>query len=331
MKIPVKRLLPDRVKSPLKRLRERMTDRILLSDHPWIRRSKWPVRDASKEGPCIPFFIIATPRSGTTLLRAILAQHPTIFIPPENGKFGAMIRTFGSYRGYPWNSIVDAVFEVFRQGYGFRHWKIDLAEVKRTAEALPIEERTLAMLIHLLYYIYGATHSPGKTRWGDKTVPGSVSHVAKVDLVFPEARYIHIVRDGRDCVASCIDAGFFGRDYIRAAYAWKNNIRCCQLFGKRLKTQNRFFELRYEDLISTPAQVVSAVCGFLAIEPTETMLHYRGMVDNLSDVLTIAHHQNVVRPIFQDSIGNWKQQLSPEMFDAVMKIMGPELALWGYR
>jgi protein-tyrosine sulfotransferase len=331
MKIPLKRLLPDKVKSPLKRLRERMTDRILLSDRPWIRRSKWPVRDASKEGPCIPFFIIATPRSGTTLLRAILAQHPTIFIPPENGNIGAMIRTFGSYRGYPWNSIVDAVFEVFRQGYGFRHWKIDLAEVKRTAEALPIEERTLAMLIHLLYYTYGAIHSPGKTRWGDKTVPGSIKHVEKVDLVFPEARYIHIVRDGRDCLASCMKSGFFGRDYIRGAYVWKNNIRRCQLFGKRLKRQNRFFELRYEDLVSTPAQVVSAVCSFLALEATEAMLHYRGTVDHMPDILSAPYHRNVLRPIFRDSIGKWEQQLPQSTLHAVMKIIGPELAIWGYK
>jgi protein-tyrosine sulfotransferase len=320
-----------RALSPLVVLRDRLRERILLSDHPWIRRSKWLVHDATQEGYCNPFFIIAHPRSGTTLLRAILAQHPAVFIPPENGKIGAMIRTFGTYRAQPWNIVVDAVLEVSSQGYEFGHWQIDLAALKRAAEALPEKQRTLARLFHLLYYTYGSIHFPGKTQWGDKTVTGNVTYLDKLELVFPEARYIHIVRDGRDCVSSAVKAGMFRKDYIFAANRWRNNVRKCRLFGKKLKKKKRYVELRYEDLVSIPALVVSSVCDFLALEPTEAMLDYQGKVEHMSDVLTISHHQNVARPIFQDSIGNWKQQLSPSTLRAVMKIIEPELTVWGYR
>jgi protein-tyrosine sulfotransferase len=331
IKFHLRPLRRHRALSPLVALRDRMREHILLSDHPWIRRSKWLVHDATQEGYCNPFFIIGYPRSGTTLLRAILAQHPAVFIPPENGKIGAMIRTFGTYRTHPWNTVVDAVLEIFRQGYEFSHWQIDLAALKRAAEALPEGERTLARLFHLLYYTYGSIHSPGKTQWGDKTVTGNVTHLEKIELIFPEARYLHIVRDGRDCVASAVMAGMFRKDYIYAADRWKNNVSKCRLFGKKLKKQNRFLEFRYEDLVSTPAQVIASVCGFLALAPTEAMLDYEGKVEPMSDVLTISHHQNVARPIFRDSIGNWKQQLSPSTLHAVMKIIEPELTVWGYR
>lgn len=327
----LRRLGRLRALSPLLALRARIKERILLSDHPWVRRSKWPVHGPTERAHCNPFFIIAHPRSGTTLLRAILAQHPTVFIPPENGKIGAMIRTFGTYRAQPWNVVVDAVFEVFRQGYEFSHWEIDLAALKCAAEGLPREERTLFWLFHLLYYTYGDTHAPGKTQWGDKTVKGKVTYLEKIELVFPKARYIHIVRDGRDCVASAIMAGFFKKDHISAANSWKNNVSKCRLFGKKLKKKNCYIELRYEDLVSHPAQVVSSVCDFLALEPTDAMLDFQGQVEHMSDVLTISHHRNVARPIFRDSIGNWQQQLSPSTLHAVMKIIEPELMVWGYK
>lgn len=302
---------------------------MMFSDHPLVRKSKWPVRCAMQALHCKPFFIIGNPRSGTTLLRAILSYHPEVFVPPENGALGRMIRTFGTCRRHPWRVVVRAVLEEFSKGYEFSHWKVDVEEVKRAAEALPGEERTLAGLIHLIYRTYGSIHAPGKTRWGDKTAV-NVPYLGKIGLVFPDSRYIHMVRDGRDSIASNVKAGFSGGGYIRAAYYWKDNVRKCRNFGEKISSQNRFFQFRYEDLVSSPEKTVSALCKFLDLEPTETMLHYKGISENAPDVLTIAHHKNVIRPIFRDSIGKWKHQIPKSELRSVLTVIKKELAFFGY-
>jgi Sulfotransferase family len=314
----------QKVLSPPVQLR----DRIRLSDHPWIRKSSWPVRSATHGLPSRPFFIIGNPRSGTTLLRSILSYHPEVFIPPENGALGRMIRAFGTNRCHPWIAVVAAVLEEFRRGYAFPYWKVDLEEVQYAAEALPVEEQTLAWLINLIYLQYGSIHAPGKKRWGDKTA-GNSSYLKKIDLVFPEALYIHAVRDGRDSIVSNVKAGF-AKSYVRAAYTWKDNIRNCRRFGRKLRSQNRFFEYRYEDLISAPEKTVFAVCHFLGLEPTATMLRYQGVNTHLPDVFTISHHRNVTKPIFHDSIGTWKTQLPKSEMPSVLKTIRKELALFGY-
>jgi protein-tyrosine sulfotransferase len=315
-----------RVLSPL--VPQPLRERILLSDHPWIRNSNWQIRSARHGLPSRPFFIVGNPRSGTTLLRSILSNHPEVFIPPENGSLGGMIRTFAGNRHQPWKTVVTLMLEKFRGGYAFDYWKLDLDEVQSAAESLPVEERTLSSLINIIYLKYGSIYARGKTRWGDKTA-GNSPALGKIYLVFPEALYIHAVRDGRDSIISNVKAGF-ARSYIEGAYQWKKNVRICRNFGRKLRAKDQFFEYRYEDLISKPEKTITELCHFLSLEPTETMLRYQGADTHLPDVFVVPHHQNVTKPIFQDSIGKWKTQIPKPELPSVLKIMGKELALYGY-
>lgn len=308
----------------------RLQDRMRLRDQFVSKTAHWPVKWAKPTMPSPPFFIIGNPRSGSTLLRAILSQHPDVFIPPFNGQLGMMISSFGTHRKSPWEVVVEAVLEKFRRGYEFSHWHIDLEAVQRAAEAMPVTERTLANLIDLLYRTYGTLHAPGKTYWGDKSAGNSFS-LEKIDLVFPEARYVHIVRNGRDCIASIVKTEFFNGSYTQAAYAWKEHVRACRRFGRRIHRQSRFFQLRYEDLVSEPEKEIEALCKFLALEPTEAMWeHHKRVAGNVADVLAIPHHKNVMQPIFRDSIGNWKEQLPQTELPTILSIMEKELAFFGY-
>ena len=308
----------------------RLRDRFLFSDRLQIGNIQWPVQCRNQNEETPPFFIVGNPRSGTTLLRAILSKHQDVFIPPENGTLGEMIRTFGRYRWSSWQTVVSLIFDEFQKGYEFHHWNIDLERLKRSAESMPLENRSLAGLMHLIYRSYGADHAPGKIRWGDKSVPGSSFHLWKVALVFPQAKYIHMVRDGRDCIASSVKAGFFGKNYRYAAYAWKDNLKECRKFGEKVKKENRFLEIRYEDLISSPKRQIDALCRFLELEPTETLLNYHNIPQNLPDVLSIPHHENVGKPLFRDSIGKWKQQIPESEVKSISRIIKDELAFYGY-
>jgi len=305
----------------------RVRDRFKFADGS-LAGSKWPVRALADESRP-PFFVLGSPRSGTTLLRAILCAHPEVFVPPENGALGGMIRVFGSQRSSDWIEVVDAVLEKFTHGYEFSYWDVDMRSITEKAKAIPHGKRSLAALLQLLYAEYGSKKAPGKRFWGDKTTPGGFHYIYKVALVFPEANYIHIVRDGRDCVTSSVRAGFFNKSYQEAAYAWQDNVRLCRRFGRSVG--ERFHELRYEDLVTSPRSQVERLCSFLRIEPASAMLEHQSLVQNSTpDVSAIGHHGNVRHPISTKRLGKWQAELPESERERVSKIVAPELAFYGY-
>ena len=304
----------------------RARDRWMYTDSA-LAGSKWPVRGPTGRRP--PFFVLGSPRSGTTLLRAILSAHPDVFIPPENGALGSMIRVFGARRSSDWEDVVDAVFDKFTGGYEYAFWEVDIESVRKKAKVMPQNERSLAALLQHLYIEYGRLKAPGKRIWGDKTTPGGFHFVYKVALTFPDARYIHIVRDGRDCVTSCVRAGFFNKSYRDAAYAWHDNVRLCRKFGRSVK--GRFHELRYEDLVTSSRQQIEQICSFLTIETAQAMLeHHSFAPSSTPDVGVINHHENVRQPISVSSLGKWQLELPESEREMVSKIMAPELVYYGY-
>jgi len=308
-----------------------LRDRWLLSDRFLPLHGRWCVRSEQVQSADPPFFVIGHPRSGTTLLRSLLCRHPEIFIPPENGGLWRMIRVFASNRRASWEDVTTAVIQEFMAGYEFDVWDFDVEKFRSDAVSIPQSERALDRLIALLYQRYGSVHAPGKKLWGDKTTPGSFKFLPKLALVFPQARYLHIVRDGRDCVASAMRAGFFNRDVEIAAAAWRDNVHFCRKFGSRLNSKAQYFELRYEELVNDPGAHIPDICAFLKVKSHAAMLENSSEAANeLPDVGKLSHHANVSRPVFRDSIGRWKRVFSAQDLTTINRIMAPELHRFGY-
>ena len=276
-----------------------------------------------------PFFIVGSGRSGTTLLRSILSEHPDVFIPPENQMLRYMAKAFDAYRGLPWRVQVAAVLEEFEKNEEFSEWEVDLFALMARVGLLKKEDRTFAELVNLIYTEYGSFHAPGKTRWGDKT-PDNAFNLDLIEKHFPNAQYIHMLRDGRDSVASFFKSNFYNGDIIRAAYKWRDSVRFCRRFKKKVQDKRRFFELRYEDLVFSPDKKIKEICNYLNIDVTEKMLQYKGASSNMKDVLNKKKHQNVNRGIFTKSIGHWEQDIPKSDIRKVLKIIEGELRFFGY-
>ncbi|MFK7964981.1 MAG: sulfotransferase [Burkholderiaceae bacterium] len=277
-----------------------------------------------------PFFILGNPRSGTTLLRETINRHSLLFIPPENGQLQAMMRAFGGMRRAPWHQVVDAVIDSFSMGYEVQYWSPDLDELKAEAKSLKPPSRSLAAIFDLVYRAYGAKEAPGKAYWGDKSTPGHFEYLGKLNHVFPQSKFVYIVRDGRDSVLSCIRAGFYSKSVVKAAYAWADNNRQCRLFGDRCGRE-RFLQIRYEDLVESPERELTRVFQFLGFRFESSTLQASPSAANASpDVRSLEHHQNVLKPISASSVGNWRRGLTSECVEAIMPIIKTELRVHGY-
>ncbi len=174
-----------------------------------------PAREATP-----PIFIIGSPRSGTTLLRLILDAHPHISCGEETH----FLRDLEAIVGRNWGLV--ATYGLDRQWW--------LAHLRALYSDFQAEVLARS----------------GKRRWAEKD-PTYTLHLGFIEELFPDALFVHLLRDGHDVVASFRDRW----GYVSAARAargeWARYVRAARALGERLPAQ-RFLELRYEELVSQP-------------------------------------------------------------------------------
>ncbi len=289
-----------------------------------LRRA--PLRGRPETLSCTPFFIIGSGRSGNTLLRAILTAHPMLAIPPESYVLGRAIRHYRFYSFLPWELLARLVITEFESFEQFPTWEIDIQPFYATALALPAEKRNLACLLDGLYGYYAQAKFSGATRWGDKT-PANTFQVRLIDQVFPQAQYIHMLRDGRDAVSSYLAAGLY-TDVEEACRRWLRSVETAQAFGARLGP-TRYLEITYENLVRAPATTTQTVCHFLGVDFRPEMMDFWRTTEALGDT-KLAHHSNLRNPINEKSIGKWQRDLDADTRRYVEDRLGDKLRALNY-
>ena len=112
----------------------------------------------------------------------------------------------------------------------------------------------------------------GKPRWGDKT-PGYVKRMRPIGGALAEARFVHLIRDGRDVALSRLARGMGeGKPIAEIAELWRRRIERARRQAKRLR--GRYLELRYEDLVADPEPALRRVCELIELDYDPAMLAY---------------------------------------------------------
>jgi hypothetical protein len=153
-----------------------------------------------------------------------------------------------------------------------RSWRVPL----RPEAFAP--DRSFAAVLHRLYGAWARAR--GRPRWGDKT-PHYVEAIPVLLAIFPEARIVHIIRDGRDVAASWVKAGIEPANLYTAARLWSRMVRAGRAAGAGLPAET-YLEVRYEALLADPRGVMSGICAFLGeamcdevLEPAREKDHVR--------------------------------------------------------
>ena len=271
-----------------------------------------------------PFFIVSAGRSGTTLLRKKLVNSDQIHIPPESDDFipyNAIAFVRNNAKG--WVQLTDDILENFQQQPFFKYWRTDIRGLRAVLGSLPPEGRSYANLINLLYLHACREKKPDIRFWGDKT-PYLAYRLEWLRKIFPGARYIHLVRDGRAVVHSMMQKQHYSLE--KAAVRWRDSIH---LFGKhrRLVSPASVLEIKYEDFVSSPHATVSTVCGFIGAEYDPRMMTDRD-IELGDDVLP--HHDNLSKPITRDPIDKWRGEMRPADIEVVNRKLQRELLMLHY-
>jgi hypothetical protein len=297
-------------------------------------------RGAGPPGPPAPF-VVGLGRSGTTLLRLMLDAHPALTIPPETHFLPPLIQASGTLR-----FDADRAAKLMVEGR-HRRWSdfgLDSDElVRRLREIEPFNTPDAVRAFYRLY-----AEKQGKPRWGDKT-PDYVRKMRKLELTLPEARFIHLIRDGRD--AGLSHNARIARRGVRdplppadLARRWVVRVRKARELAAHL---SGYLELRYEDLVTDAEPALRTACDLIALDYDPAMLDYhrhaRERLQEMAGELPavagrpareagerLAAHAMATKPPSQERIARWKQEMNREDLVEFEAVAGDLLAELGY-
>ena len=266
-----------------------------------------------------PLLILGVRRSGTTLLRVILDRSSEIAIPDESYFVPQLAHR---HRG---TVDPDRFLDDLRRLPTLREWEVDPDAVRiRMHPGMRVGEAIAAV-----FEAYAERH--GKPRWGDKT-PMYMQHLTLLESLFPDALYLHLLRDGRDAALSFLSmpAGLVTETWAHprgaAGFAcqWRTEIAAARTLGARLGA-GRYLEARYEELVSDAERQVRSICAFADLPFEPAMLEYAGAVD-----VSQKPHQQRLREPPTPGVRNWRSQMTHSDALAFEAIAGDVLADLGY-
>lgn len=270
---------------------------------------------------CQPMLMISAGRSGTTLLRSMLVAGGQIAIPPESYALPYAALQFQAMQEQSWYNLSRLIISLFEAVHSFSYWETNIQPVYATARSLPEKERSLARVLDIIFMHYAAEKFPQARLWGDQS-PENSKRLPWLVKVFPKAKYVHVLRDGRDVVASWLERGEPLEDAIKR---WQVAVTSFKWLKTKVPASS-IYELRYEDLVSQPETTLQALSGYLNIDYDPEMLNYWQKETTVEHRFMGKAHENLVKPVFSNSIGSWRKRLTTEQQQIVQTQLGKLLA-----
>lgn len=274
---------------------------------PWLSRTR--PRPPADSLPVA--FVFGCARSGTSILGELIASHPGVHYVFEASK----------------------IWESAGSGEGESH--------RLTKDHATARTRRRIQKYFLREYETGAGR-PGQILV--EKCPRNCLRIPFLRGIYPQAKLIHIIRDGRD-VACSLRPGIGGdkwshlkppnwRDLftkyegvIRCAHAWKAVVEVALADLE----DTPHLEVRYEDLVRDPLATARRIHPFLGLEDDPAVAAFAGKVqDRTSDSYHAKFQDQWSRPDHQRRMGRWRENLSPAEQDAVQNLLSPLLTRLGY-
>ncbi len=250
-----------------------------------------------------PFCVIGIGRSGTTLLRLMLHNHPRIAIPYESHFIIDYCNRLEEYGNLDNDDNARLLIKNILNEPIIKMWDY-IFDAERVLDN--VKERSLRGIIDAIYREYA--FSQGKERWGDKS-----DYLDRLDIlskVFPDAQFIHIIRDGRDVAGSVIKMPWGPSDVIEAAEWWNNHVWVAHRMGAVLG-EKRYIEVFYEKLVENPEKELKRLCAFLDEEYSADMLNYHKRSGKSIPNDRKWQHYNVNASPNTSRAYSWKREMNP--------------------
>jgi hypothetical protein len=258
-------------------------------------------------------FIVGCPRSGTTLTERLLNAHPQIAVTHETRWIPDC---FTHRRGVTEEGLVEPRLVTTL----LEHKRFPFLEITREElEQLVVTDPPIpyATFVSRLLDLYGRAR--GKRLVGDKT-PRYARCIGVLHELWPRARFIHVIRDGRDVYLSAkswISEAMLERyptwrehPALSAGLWWTRNVRMARESAAMLDPA-LYHEVRYEALVADPARECAALCAFLDVPYEAAMLRFHERSHNLRPASARPPGSRKRLPVTR-GLRDWRSELSEQ-------------------
>jgi len=277
------------------------------------------------------FFIVGRPRSGTTLLRALFETNPNVCFPPECQFIINLYPKYGNLIKWERRDIISFIYDL-QQQWLFKTWKVDIEQLKEKLLGVR-EEISYGVVCKLVLMQYKSIFPKEEVLFfGDKN-PGYTIYTEQLLKIFPNAKFIHIIRDYRDHFVSIKNVDFDLPYISLISCKWR-------LFIKKYrdvmeKYPNSHIEVRYEDLVTYPEKEMKILCNFVGVPFGAEMFNFHLKADEArkfyAPILLEKLFSSLFNKINTDKIGVYKTQLSIRQIKMADMTVGKYAEMMGYR
>jgi hypothetical protein len=256
-------------------------------------------------------FILGRERSGTSLLQNLLDAHPNVIGAPESKFIAIIAPRFAHIKKWTELNIRDFANLLYVDPMFSEFWHLDKEVL--TENLLQSKDITTYELLCKIVYYQMRKDKENITLISDKNPP-YILHIKTLLHIFPEANFIHIIREPRDNVYSQMKA-FHKKDPLFNAQKWLSYNKIVENY--KVKMPDRFHTIIYEKMVTDTETIMKSLCEFLKI-PYMTI-----MIENVFPEWLNAHlerkgtlkreetaHKGLLSPINTSNVGKWKNKLS---------------------
>jgi len=267
-----------------------------------------------------PVFLVGMNGSGTTMLLDSFSHHPDLFTFPRETRL--LPSLIGSLEDFGCLDNDDNFLKLWKHTCT-NH--VFVRENKGEPLEIPVNwrdfPRNLASVVDAVFRYFSTRE--GKLRWCEKT-PQHVQHLPKLHQLFPKAKFIHIIRDGRDCAVS------INRRYKRtpeySVYRWKKIVQMGRSDGVSLK--DYYMEIRYEDITGSPEFWMRKICKFVDLPFDKIILESRRPMQKKEELPKAG--SLAISGRLEPNSGNWRSYFTDKQIARMENIAGDFLEELNY-
>lgn len=255
-------------------------------------------------------FIVGFGRSGTSLLQELMNAHPHIIGPPEYSFIIYLYPRFGNKKNWSKQDVLDFADALYYRPV-FSLWNINKQQLNEKLLSV-VTEADYALMCRTVFYQM-ANGKENIMLFCDKNPENSL-FIETLLKVFPDARFLHMVRDPRDNVNSQ-NKSFRKKNIYLIAQRWLGYNTAIEKAKQHIP--ERFYTVFYEKLVTNTEATMRAVCEFLKVPYSEEMIEnrFKERVKNLeqnpfADRMK-SLHKSLMQPVNTANIGKWQKEMSP--------------------
>jgi hypothetical protein len=268
------------------------------------------------------FFIIGRPRTGTTLLRSLFDAHPNVEVPWECQFVLNLYPHYGKITHWTIEDLDRFYADLVKQ-WQFSAWNIDHLKLQSDLHECA-GETTYAMICQVVYLNHISFYPKEKIRLiGDKN-HGYTIYTHRIKKLFPDAKFVYILRDYRDNYQSVKNVDFELPIVSLVVYKWKYFYR--KALEASAKFPGSFYFIRYEDLVTEPELHLRRLCEFLDIPFVPEVFEFYKAKEKAeekypTDILK-KHHKSLFNPVNTSRIGLWEKSMTTRQIRIADQVAG---------